>query len=137
MKLEIKRHWFSDRSSIGTLRIDGKPQCFTLEDCARARGVKIPLYTAIPEGLYRVIIDFSQRFQRRMPHILEVPGFDGIRFHPGNAPDQTAGCVILGYQRGKDIIWESQKAYDDFYTLFEQAIYLGEEVTLSIVNEQL
>jgi len=136
MKLLIKRHWFTNRSTIGTFHIDEKTHCFSLEDVARPHNVKIPKETAIPDGEYRVIIDFSQRFQRRMPHILDVPGFDSIRIHGGNTAADTAGCPILGYQKGHDMIWD-HKAYDDFFSQLEQCLKNGEECTLTIVNEQL
>ena len=81
MKLSLIRKVFTDKSTIGTLQIDGGVSMFTLEDVDRkleAGGVKIPGQTAIPRGTYTVIIDFSNRFQRMMLHVLDVPQFDGI-----------------------------------------------------------
>lgn len=134
--MKIKRHWYTNRSSIGNFFINELTHCSSLEDVARAPGVKIPKVTAIPAGEYEVIIDFSQRFQRRMPHVLDVPGFDGIRIHAGNRPEDTEGCPILGYQKGPDMVWDN-KAYDDFYKRLEEALNLGEKVTLEITDEQL
>lgn len=136
MKLKIKRHWYTNKSSIGNFFINETMHCFSLEDVARAPGVKIPKETAIPAGEYEVIIDFSQRFQKRMSHILDVPGFDGVRFHGGNRPEDTEGCPILGYQKWSDMIWD-HKASDDFYKRLEEVLNLGEKVTLEITDEQL
>ncbi|MCJ7676847.1 MAG: DUF5675 family protein, partial [Anaerolineales bacterium] len=79
----LKRRWYSDRSTIGSLRF-GDFSCFTLEDRVREPGIKVQDKTAILAGRYKVVVDFSQRFQRRMPLLLDVPMFTGIRIHSGN-----------------------------------------------------
>ena len=68
--------------------------CNTLEDPDRGLDSKMTepeilskkIYgeTAIPTGTYKLVIDYSNRFKKRMPHILNVPGYDGIRLHTGN-----------------------------------------------------
>jgi hypothetical protein len=80
-----------------------KAELFTLEDAVRevvgqpVAGWKKPGVTAIPTGRYRLIVDYSQRFQKNMPHILHVSGFEGIRIHAGNTHVDTEGCPLLGY----------------------------------------
>lgn len=136
MRLKIKRKWFTDRSSIGQFCIDTTIHSFSLEDVARAYGVKIPGKTAIPPGEYKVIIDFSQRFMRPMPHVLDVPMFEGVRIHPGNTDVDVEGCIAIGYSKGQDVIWDSRKAFDEFFAKLESAIANGETVILEITNEQ-
>lgn len=83
--------------------MQGKPELFVLEDAVREQvGVpvekwKIAGATAIPCGRFRVIIDHSDHFNKDLPHVLGVPGFDGIRIHPGNTPLDTEGCLLVGY----------------------------------------
>ena len=48
MKIEIKRLIKTENSTIGELTIDGKFECYTLED--KEREVKIKSETAIPKG---------------------------------------------------------------------------------------
>ncbi len=89
MRLELQRNEFYDDRTIGGFYIDGKWAYFCLEDMDRRledRGVKIPGKTAIPRGKYKVTISWSNRFNRLMPHILDVPQFTGIRIHAGNNP---------------------------------------------------
>jgi len=83
MKIEVIRHTFTERSTIGSLYLNGKFECYTLEDVVRV-GEKVPGATAIPEGIYPVQITFSNRFKRDLPLLLNVPNFDGIRIHTGN-----------------------------------------------------
>jgi len=83
MKIDLVRHVFTPRSTIGSLYVDGKFECYTLEDVVRL-GEKVYGETAIPEGTYEVQITFSNRFKRDLPLLLKVPGFEGVRIHPGN-----------------------------------------------------
>ena len=82
MHLVLKRQPSTSKSTSGALSIDGKFECFTLEDVVRAK--KSAGQTAIPAGTYKVIINQSNRFKRLLPLLLNVPGFEGVRIHTGN-----------------------------------------------------
>lgn len=115
MDLRVKRLEFSDDSTIGELSVDGQFECYTLED--KVRPVKIKGKTAIPAGQYEVVINFSQRFQKPLPLLLNVPNFEGVRIHPGNIPANTEGCILVGETKGVDCIGQSRVA---FHRLFEK-----------------
>lgn len=55
--------------------------------------------TAIPRGRYRLTTSFSQRFQRVLPLVLDVPGFTGVRIHGGNRAEDSHGCILVGKVR--------------------------------------
>jgi hypothetical protein len=109
MHLKLVRKTFTEESTIGVLSIDGKPECFTLED--KVRPVKIRGRTAIPTGIYEVTVTFSDRFQRPLPLLLNVPNFSGIRIHPGNTAADTEGCILVGTAEQKDMIRNSRVAF--------------------------
>ena len=120
MKLEVNRKEFFEDRTIGGMYIDSKWFCYTLEDKDRKledSGIKIPKETAIPRGKYKCTISYSNRFHKLMPHILDVPEFTGIRIHPGNTPDDTEGCILIGvrYDPQTHNILDSKIAYNDFY----------------------
>jgi len=132
MILTLKREWFTKRSTIGTLSVNGILECFTLEDAEREE--KIPGETAIPRGKYRLVITFSNRFQRRMPLLMDVPGFTGIRIHCGNKPEDTEGCILVGRSKGKNWIGNSRIAYDALYPKIETVLLAGEHVSMEIIS---
>lgn len=136
MKLLLKRDAFTNSSTGGVLIINDEFFCFTLEDKDRLLeskpDAKIFGQTAIPRGVYPVTIDFSPKYQKNMPHVLEVPGFQGIRIHPGNTDEDTEGCILLGQKRAYNTVLESKLAFDRFYTILLSAVNAGEHVELTI-----
>ena len=126
MKIEIKRLYKTENSTIGELTVDGKFECYTLED--KEREVKIKCETAIPKGTYKVIINKSNRFKKLLPLLLSVPNFEGVRIHPGNTNHDTEGCVLVGRTRSKDFIGQSRKAFESLFAKMKEA----KEITLII-----
>lgn len=124
----LSRRWYSDRATIGLLSL-GDFLCFTLEDRVRAAGLKVQNETAIPAERYQVIVNFSQRFQRRMPLLLDVPMFTGIRIHSGNTAADTKGCILVGEWRAPDWVGESRRAFADLFALIESAADLWIVIT--------
>lgn len=118
--------------TIGELYVDGVFECYTLEDEERKLGEKVYGRTAIPCGTYKVIIDRSERFQCNMPHVLDVPGFAGVRIHAGNTDADTLGCILVGQEKGREYIGKSRAAYDK---LFKKLSESKSTVNLTIVSE--
>lgn len=135
MKLLLVRDAYTLTSTLGKLYVDGSYQCETLEDCDRqleTGGDKQQDATAIPRGIYVVTIDFSTRFGKDMPHVLDVPQFTGVRIHPGNSSQDTHGCVLVGLRRGADYVSQSVVAFTQLYVKLDAAIEAGKEVTLEV-----
>jgi hypothetical protein len=119
MKIEVKRLHKTSKSTIGELTIDGKFECYTLEDIERE--VKIKSETAIAKGTYKVIINQSNRFKRLLPLLLNVPNFEGVRIHSGNSNHDTEGCILVGRTRSNDFIGQSRKAFDSLFKKMQGA----------------
>ena len=135
MKLLVQRELFSDTSSIGSLYVNGVLECKTLEDKDRlleSGGEKMYGETAIPRGIYKVIITFSNRFKKPMPLLVDVPQFEGIRIHPGNTAEDTHGCILVGVGIGQDILYNSRQAYEKLFNKLEAAEALGEEIEIEV-----
>lgn len=133
MEMRLNRFKKCEKSTLGKLFLDGVEECYTLEDVVRPDGVKVYGKTAIPAGTYKVIIDDSTRFKRPMPHVLDVPGFEGIRIHSGNTDADTEGCLLLGTTIvNDDFISGSRDAFAKFFPKLQAALNSEEEVTLLI-----
>jgi len=138
----IRTSLLADRA-LGTLYAPGLV-LRTLEDPVRddpvpetpANEAKVYGQTAIPDGTYSVIIDFSPRFKVEMPHILDVPGFEGVRIHAGNTPGDTHGCILVGrYLASDNTLRQSRVAYEELMEKLEAAYARNEQITITITTE--
>ena len=101
MKLKLIREKFTAEYTLGSLYIDDKFFCYTVEDCDRlSKGeTKIAAKTAIPKGIYKVVLTMSNRFKKVLPLLVNVPQFEGVRIHNGNTAADSEGCIIVGEVR--------------------------------------
>jgi hypothetical protein len=129
MKLDLHRIAFKDTYTIGNLSVEGVYECDCLEDKYRGNEPKVPGQTCIPFGTYKVILDYSNRFQRIMPHILDVPDFEGIRIHNGNFAGDTAGCLLTGQNK---VIGQVINSRLCFNALFKKLQSATDEITIEI-----
>ena len=137
MDLVLERLQLLPDTTIGSLSVDGAWQCWTLEDVVREPGSpKVYAHTAIPAGRYRVSVTMSPRFKRRMPLLLDVPGFSGIRIHPGNSHEDTEGCILVGQQRLTKSLLQSRAAYDNLMIVLERAERAGKDVFITVRDYQ-
>lgn len=118
MIISVRRTDYLEKCTIGQLYVDWVWKCYTLERPPHPITGK----GCIPPGDYPVIIDFSNRFQRDMPHILQVPGYQGIRIHPGNSDQDTEGCILVGLEwNGGDFIGQSKFAFDQIFSIIQNS----------------
>lgn len=130
MNLRLKRFPSQSYGTRGLLSIGNEPELYTLED--PIRDVKIPGETCIPPGKYRVVIDYSQRFQKLLPRLLDVPNFTGVRIHSGNTSADTSGCILVGLGKSATGITRSRAAMDRLLTLIAPVLAKGEQVWIDI-----
>ena len=134
MKLTLIRKWYTNKSTIGELFIyneDTKKNeffCHTLEDVVRT--FKISCKTAIDSGIYKVILTMSNRFKEIMPLLLDVNNFTGIRMHYGNRAKDTAGCILVGIDKGKDVIYNSRKTFGELMEILQKE----NDITIEILE---
>ena len=113
---------------------DKRYLCDTLEPRRRnlKKEKKVPGRTAIPEGRYRVLITKSYRLKRWLPLLLDVPGFNGVRIHPGNYPTDTQGCILPGWNRKKGMVVNSRAAMQQLMLELTSALDRGEELWITV-----
>lgn len=136
MELKLNRIFLGSSATIGELYIDKKYIADTLEDRVRPEGEKVYGKTAIPEGVYKVVLSYSQRFKKILPEILNVPNFTGIRMHCGNSSADSSGCILVGTWDGEKEDWisDSKIAFNELMSLLQKAADNKEKVAITINN---
>jgi len=135
MKLELKRIALRETYTIGRLFINGERFCDTLEDKVRdmPKEPKVMHETAIPKGTYTIIMNDSVKFKRRMPLLLDVPYFKGIRIHSGNKATHSSGCILVGINSVKGGLTESKRYEGLLYDILNKAQKNKEKITIEII----
>lgn len=152
MEVLVDRKYKKDKYSIGYCYVNGQQFSNTMED--RDRGLtqsmsekaiaskKIYGQTAIPTGRYEMRLSYSPKFASRawakkyngmIPEIMDVPGYSGIRIHPGSTAADTLGCILLGKNTKKGMVTSSQDTFHEFMQKhFLPALKRGERVFITI-----
>lgn len=113
MTLTLKRGREQPHGILGSLYLDNKFLCFTLEEPWRDNKPRI---SSIPEGTYKCIQhgwepDTKVKF-KRVWHLLNVPGRSAILIHAGNTIDDTEGCILVGLSATPNGVGRSRDAVD-------------------------
>ena len=147
MKIIIDRFFKGTNYTIGRMHIDGKYFCDTLEDTVRALPKRCPytpqwrscickekIYgqTAIPTGTYKVTLEMSPRFKRKLPYLHDVHHFLGILIHRGNTPENTEGCILVGENKVVGKVVNSTPYEVELVRLIDVAEKKGEKVTIEL-----
>lgn len=134
MILKVERKWKKQNYTIGILYINGIKFCNTLEDKVRdlSREAKVYGKTAIPAGTYRVENTYSPKYKRKMPQVMNVPFFEGIRIHSGNTEEDTEGCILVGINNVVGKVTDSRNTYNRLYDRMCTAWSKGESITIEI-----
>jgi hypothetical protein len=143
MELVVLRYRDDTTATSGLLFIDGKFECYTLEDEYRA--TKLAAETRIPEGTYELKlrlegthhVDYLKKFPKEhigMLYVTNVPGFEYILIHIGNTEKDTAGCLLVGTNPAGMTLTESTPAYLKMYKQVAPAIKSGKKVTIKYVD---
>ena len=90
-ELKLKREILSNKAVLGTLELDGRELCKTLENPWLDNTKDI---SCIPEGTYK-----CKPHSRRFSDTWKITGVSkrsGIVFHTGNTESDTEGCILTG-----------------------------------------
>lgn len=157
MQLTVKRKYRGSEYTIGHLYVDGKYFCDTIEDIDRGLNKRMPItqiksikvkgQTCIPYGDYTVSMNivspkysnyakypYASFVQGKMPRVLDVPGFDGILIHPGSNAGDTNGCLLVGENKVRGKLINSQATWKRLCIILLGAVKKGEKITISYIK---
>jgi len=145
LRIRLTRDTLAPAWTLGVVELDLPddaegflPFGFSVEDTDRRveedLDRKVRGATAIPVGVYGVRTTWSPKFGRPVPLVEGVPGFRGIRIHPGKDSEDTEGCLILGLQRDVQAgtVSRSRPACDWLYNEIRTVETAGGTVTLEV-----
>lgn len=144
MELKLVRNTLTEKTTIGELFINNSTEreCYILEDKDRGlqssmdletiKSIKVYGETAIPKGRYEIAVSYSERFKKKLPLLLNVKGYEGIRIHTGNYAKDTHGCLLPARVKGVDAVSESTLAFNQLFAKIEKALKT-EKVFITIV----
>lgn len=95
LHLKLFRHNPKPYFTPGELSINGLRLGYTREPAGWRQLTALPL-CLIPPGEYRVVVSFSEFFQRHVPEIVAVSGFDDVRIHGCDLLEPRTGDILLG-----------------------------------------
>ena len=148
MLIQLTRIVSGPEATLGIIRVDGEPVCWSLEDQAQPAGVKIPGETRIHAGIYRIAVrtagGYHKRCARRWPgwhrgmlQLMNVPRFNCILIHPGNTDDDTKGCILTGSGATLEDRYSVTRSVDAYRRLYAAVIEaaLAGDLSISIRNK--
>lgn len=160
MRLRLRRTAKKAKYTIGHLYMQDRENgqwvflCDTIEDrdrgldqsmtLANIERVKVKHQTAIPTGVYDIVMDvvsgtFSKKplykefCSGKVPRLKYVKGFSGILIHSGTDQDSSSGCIIVGENKVVGKVVNSWATYKRIYALLKRAYNNSERITLEIL----
>ena len=148
MKLSLISHSGTANSTISDLFIDGVYECKILEPTWRGNdnAKHVEFKTAINDGDYKVVINYSPKFKRLLPQVFANKDYPfgpltlntaGVRIHWGNYPKDTEACLLTGKTEGTDFVGDSVVEFNTLFEKLNSTLAKGEEITLHIDRSQL
>lgn len=151
MKLTHQRFSDNGESTLGLLYIDGKFECYIIEDTYHT--IKIKGKTRIPSGTYKLELrndgGKTKKYKKRFPDmhvgmlwLRNIQDFTYVYIHIGNSAVDSLGCLLTGDTINNNIIQDgflgsSTAAYKRLYKKVAPVIKSGEYVYIEVIDEKM
>ena len=133
MQIEVYRDMLTVNSAVSRISVNNVPMWYGLEPPLTREG-EGPV--AIPEGVFTLSIVWSPKHQFYVPLVNDVPGHTAIEIHPGDFPQDTLGCLLVGMTRSVDRLYASRDAWSQMFCKILEAIP-KERVTIAYANRRI
>lgn len=130
MQVNVVRFMFDKDFTMSRVYVDGEFFSYGLEPFDASITIDTPIDTilelkknhgkiAIPIGEYDLIFNWSNKYKKKLPLILDTPGFRGVRMHSGNKAEDTLACLLVGKFYKNGWLCESRNTMDKFIKYWE------------------
>ena len=139
MKVEviILRDERSNYQCLGTCFVKiGNDFVFKSESIERGDNDNKAMESCIPEGEYDLVLEYSNRFRKKLWEIKGVKNRSECKFHSANYSRQLNGCIALGSKRydldndGNKDVTSSRSTMSKFHN----ALFNYSKVKLKVIN---
>jgi len=142
MLLQLTRVFDDKLRTIGIMKVDGKPECFSLEDAFHEE--KVWGKTRIPRGSYEIKLrteggmhkKYSKKYDwhKGMLWLQDVENFEWVYIHIGNDEEDTDGCILTGtnWNMRGNTITGSALAYKTLYQKIISQLQAGYPVNIEV-----
>jgi len=128
--IKINREWQDTNQTIGNCTVfddNGKPlfSAISLERGWRNNQSNV---SCVPLGEYKVKLEWSPRFKKKLWELKDVPNRSECKFHASNFWYQLNGCIALGLKLkdlnadGYNDITSSRKTMDAFHLVLKNDV---------------
>jgi hypothetical protein len=136
----VIRDFISEELSLGicVVRDENNEVLFTSQSLERGWLNNAKMISCIPEGVYPLRLERSDRFNMDLWEVYDVPNRSECKYHAANFSRQLNGCIALGEKRididndGLTDVTNSRKTMARFH----EAMAGGTEATLHVINSQ-
>ena len=153
MYLKLKRYSDNKESTLGLLYVDGRFECYTIEDTHR--DIKVSGQTRIPSGTYEIKLrnvgGMTKKYKKKFPndhigmlHLQNVFNFKYVYIHIGNKATHSEGCILVGDTANNNeikggFVGGSGVAYLRLYKKIVRSLKLGENgrVFIEVKDEDI
>lgn len=84
-------------------------------------------------GRYKLEMRLSPHFKKMLPHVCSVPFREWILIHVGNSVKDTEGCLLVGQDRGHDVVLTSTTESERLNAKLTALLNTGTDVWINYV----
>lgn len=148
MEVKVARFMFDKDFTMSRVYVDGEFFSYGLEPFDASINIDTPIDTilelkknkgkiAIPIGTYDLIFNWSNKYKKKLPLILDTPGFRGVRIHSGNKVEDTLACLLVGKFYKNGWLCESRNTMDKFLKYWEGKEFEKARITYTYADQKM
>jgi len=130
--IELTREYKAD-CTMGDLVINGI-NYKTLEPPNREKTGGVKPY-CVEEGLYRITMEYSPRYDKRLPELKNTGDITECKIHRGNFVKNTLACILPGRTAGENYVNHSLECELEICKAIEAMESKGTEVFIRIKSK--
>lgn len=137
-KITLHRFEQNDRHSLGKLGIWQSESYKLWNEVFQCKTLELPWKqnlkkeSCIPNGVYPVILEYSEHFKQALWEIKQVPDRSEVKIHIANRASELLGCIAIGKEftilGNEKVLTDSAETLKEFHSVLDGQKYLTIEI---------